>query len=74
MEALRLLVGHNGKLTQVLLTNGEHFIRVVSQLLLAVGHKGDGEDGQQHPLIAGTQIVQKVVGLLALELHVIGRL
>ena len=45
---------------------------VAVELLLAVRHVDEGDQAEHHALVAGGQVVQHLLGLFALELHVIG--
>ena len=45
---------------------------VAVELLPAVGHVDERHQTEQHPLVAGGQVVQHLFRLLALELHVVG--
>ena len=67
-----LLVLQHGKLTHVLSGNGQHGLGIALELLLRLRGEHHGEDAQHHALIASCEIVQKLLGLPALEFHVIG--
>ena len=72
IEPVILLVLQHGKLTHVLAGNGQHGLGVALELLLCFRSKNHSENAQHHALVAGGEIVQKLLGLPALEFHVIG--
>ena len=67
-----LLVLQHGKLTHVLAGNSQHGLGVALELLLRFCGENHGEDAKHHALVAGGEIVQKLLGLPALEFHVVG--
>ena len=67
-----LLILQHGELTHMLAGNGKDGLGVAVELLLRFCGKHHGEDAQHHALVAGGEIVQKLLGLPALEFHVIG--
>ena len=71
-EAVRLLPAQRGELAQVFPGDGLEGLRVAVQLLLTVRQMYQRHHGEQHPLVAGGQVVQHLAGLLPLLLQVIG--
>ena len=67
-----LLILQHGKLTHVLAGNGQHGLGVALELLLCFRSKNHSENAQHHALVAGGEIVQKLLGLPALKLHIVG--
>ena len=72
VEAVLLLPAQGGKLAQVLAPHRLQRLGVAIQLFLAVRHVDKGDEAEHHPLVAGGQVVQHLLGLLALQFHLIG--
>ena len=70
IQAVKLLVFQHRQLAPP--GQGAHLFRVAVKLLFAVGGDDKGEDGLHHPLVAGGEVGQKLLALLALQLHVVG--
>ena len=45
---------------------------ITVELLLTAGHVDERHQSEHHPLIAGRQVVQHLLGFLALQFHIIG--
>ena len=45
---------------------------VTLQLLIGIRHDDQRQDAEHHPLVAGGQVVQKLLALFPLQLHVVG--
>ena len=52
--------------------HGEYRFGVAVKLLLGVGGDGQGHHREHHPLVAGGQIIQKLLAFFALQLHIVG--
>ena len=72
VQPVDLLEFQHGKLTHMLSCHGKHRFGVAVELLFIVGGNDHRNDRQHHPLISRGQIVQKLLALLALELHIVG--
>ena len=70
VQAVKLLVFQHRQLAPP--GQGAYFFRVAVKLLFAVGGDDKGEDGLHHPLVAGGEVGQKLLALLALQLHIVG--
>ena len=64
VQAVKLLVFQHRQLAPP--GQGAYFFRVAVKLLFAVGGDDKGEDGLHHPLVAGGEVGQKFLALLAL--------
>ena len=71
VEPVKLLVFQCCHLAHMLSGGGENRLRVCIKLFLGIGHVDHCDDSKHHALVTGGQIVQKLLGLLALELHII---
>ena len=70
VQAVELLVSQHRQLTMT--RQGAYSFRVAVKLPFAVGGDNNGEDGLHHPLVAGGEVCQKLLALLALQLHIVG--
>ena len=71
VQTVPLLPAQRGKLAQVLTGNGEQRFGIIIQLLFGTCHMDEGDQPKHHPLVAGGQIIQHLLGFLALKFHVI---
>ncbi len=62
----------SGELAKMLAPDGEQSFRIAVKLLLGVGGQRHGQHGEHHALVAGSEIIQKLLALPALKLHIIG--
>ena len=67
-----MLIFKNSHLAHPLPGGGENGIRIHIQLVLGVGGNDHGQDAEDHPLVTGGQIIQKLLAFLPLQFHVIG--
>ena len=72
VQAIKLLELEHRKLAHVLSRHREHRFGVAVKLLFGVGGNGQRDDGEHHPLVAGGEVVQKLLALFALQFHIIG--
>ena len=72
VQSIPLLPAQGGKLAQMLAGNGEQRLGVIIQLFLASRHVDKGDQTKHHPLVAGGQIIQHLLGFLALQFHIVG--
>ena len=72
VQPVELLEFQHGKLAHMLSGHGKHRFGVAVELLFVVGGNDHRNDRQHHPLISRGQVIQKLLALLALELHIIG--
>ena len=72
VQSVHLLIFENRHLAHPFSCCGENGIRVRIQLLFGVGSNDHGQDAEDHPLVTGGQVIQKLLALLPLQLHVIG--
>ena len=66
VQPVKLLEFQHGKLAHMLSGHGKHRFGVAVELLFVVGSNDHRNDRQHHPLISRSQIVQKLLALLAL--------
>ena len=52
--------------------HGEYGFGVAVKLLLGVGGDGQGHYRKHHPLVAGGEVIQKLLALFALQFHIVG--
>ena len=71
VQPIFLLPAQRGKLAQVLACRGVERFGVAVELLLIVRQMHQCHQPEHHPLVAGRQIVQHLLGFLALQLHVV---
>ena len=71
VEAVKLLELEYRKLAHMLSCHGKHRLGVAVKLLLGVGGDRQGNHRKHHALVAGGEVVQKLLALFALKLHVI---
>ena len=71
VQAVKLLELQCGKLAHMLAGNGKNRLSIAVKLFFGIGGDGQRDDGEHHPLIAGGEVVQKLLALLALQFHVI---
>ncbi len=72
VEAIELLILQHRKLAHMFPGNGQHRLRVGVKLFQCFGGQHHRNNAQHHALVAGSEIVQKLLCLLALQLHIIG--
>ena len=72
VQAVHLLIFENRHLAHPLPCGGENGIRIRIQLLLGVGGNDHGQNAEDHPLVTGGQVIQKLLAFLSLQFHVIG--
>ena len=72
VQAVKLLELEHRKLAHVLSRHGKHRFGIAVKLLLGVGGDGQGHHREHHPLVAGGEVVQKLLAFLALQFHVVG--
>ena len=72
VQAVHLLVFEDSHLAHALPGGGENGIRICVQLVLGVGGNDHGQDAEDHPLVTGGQVIQKLLAFLSLQFHVIG--
>ena len=52
--------------------HGKHRFGIAVKLLLGVGGDGQGHHREHHPLVAGGEVIQKLLAFLALQFHIVG--
>ncbi len=72
VQAIKLLELEHRKLAHVLSRHGKHRFGVGVKLLLGIGSDGQGEYRKHHPLVAGGEVIQKLLALFALQFHIVG--
>ena len=72
VQPIFLLPAQRGKLAQVLARRGVKRFSVAVELLFAVSQMHERHQPEHHSLVAGRQIVQHLLGFLALEFHIVG--
>ena len=72
VQPVELLEFQHGKLAHMLSCYGKHRFGIAVELLFVIGGNDHRNDRQHHSLISRGQVVQKLLALLALELHIIG--
>ena len=72
VQSIRLLILQRCHLAHVLSRRRQHRFRILIQLLLGVCGNHHCDHRKHHALVTGGQVVQKLFGLLALKLHVVG--
>ena len=70
-QAILLLKAQFCQLAQVLSCDGLERFGVAVQFFLAVCQMHERDHGEQHPLVAGREIIQHFTGFLALLLHIV---
>ena len=71
VQPVKLLKFQRCHLTHMLARGGKDSVRIRVKLLLAVRSDNHCNDRKHHALVAGGQVVQKLLAFLALKLHVI---
>ena len=71
VQSIFLLPAQRGKLAQVLTRRGVERFGVAVKLIFAVGQMHERHQPEHHPLVTGRQIVQHLLGFLALQLHIV---
>ena len=71
VQPVFLLPAQRRKLAQVLARRGVERFGVAVQLFLAVSQMHECHKTKHHPLVAGRQIVQHLLGFLALQFHIV---
>ena len=71
VQSVFLLPAQRGKLAQVLTRRGVERFGVAVELLFAVSQMHQCHQPEHHALVAGRQIVEHLLGFLALQLHVV---
>ena len=72
VQAIKLLELEYRKLAHMLSRHGEYGFGVAVKLLLGVGGDGQGHYRKHHPLVAGGEVIQKLLALFALQFHIVG--
>ena len=72
VQAVELLELEHRKLAHMLSRHRKHRLGIAVKLLLGVGGDGQGHHREHHPLVAGGEVVQKLLAFLALQFHVVG--
>ena len=72
VQSVRLLELQRGHLAHVLSRSREDCLGIQIELLLGICRDNHRHNGKHHALVSGRQIVQELLGLLALEFHIIG--
>ena len=72
IQAVELLELEHRKLAHMLSSHGEYGFGIAVKLLLGIGGDGQGHHREHHPLVAGGEVVQKLLAFLALQFHIIG--
>ena len=72
VQPIFLLPAQRRKLAQVLARRGVERFGVAVKLLLIVCQMHQRHQPEHHPLVAGGQIVEHLLGFLALQLHIVG--
>ena len=72
VEAVFLLPAQRREMAQMFASYRLQGLGITVELLLAVGHVDERYQPEHHALVAGGQVVQHLLGLLALEFHVVG--
>ena len=72
VQTVHLLVFEDSHLAHPLPGSGENGIRIHIQLLLGIRSNDHGQDTEDHPLVTGGQVIQKLLAFLPLQFHVIG--
>ena len=72
VQSIRLLILQRRHLAHVLSRCRQHRFRIQIQLLLGVCGNYHCDHRKHHALVTGSQVVQKLLGFLALKLHVVG--
>ena len=71
VQPVLLLPAQRRKLAQVLTRRGVERFGIAVELLFAVSQMHQRQQPEHHPLVAGCQIVQHLLGFLALEFHIV---
>ena len=71
VQTVLLLPAQRGKLAQVLTCRGVERFGVAVELLFAVSQMHQRHQPEHHPLVAGGQVVEHLLGFLALEFHIV---
>jgi len=71
VQSVFLLPAQRGKLAQVLTRRGVERFGVAVELLFAVGQMHQCHQPEHHALVAGRQIVEHLLGFLALQFHIV---
>ena len=71
VQPILLLPAQRGKLAQVLTRRGVERFGVAVELLFAVSQMHQRHQPEHHALVTGGQVVQHLLGFLALQLHII---
>ena len=71
VQAVHLLVFEDSHLAHPLSCGGENGIRIHIKLFLGIRGNDHGQDTEDHPLVTGGQIIQKLLAFLPLQFHVI---
>ena len=71
VQAIELLELEHRKLAHMLSSHGEYGFGVAVKLLFGIGGDSQGHHREHHPLVAGGEVVQKLLAFFPLQLHVI---
>ena len=72
VQTILLLPAQRGKLAQMPASHRKQRFGVAVQLFFGVGQMHQRYKAEHHPLVAGGQVVQHLLGFPALKLHVVG--
>ena len=72
VQAVHLLILENRHLAHTLPSGRENGVRIHIQLFLGIRGNDHGQDAEDHPLVTGGQIIQKLLAFLPLQFHIIG--
>ena len=72
VQAVHLLILEDSHLAHALPSGRENGIRIHIQLFLGICGNDHGQDTEDHPLVTGGQIIQKLLAFLSLQFHIIG--
>ena len=72
VQAVHLLILEDRHLAHALPSGRENGIRIHIQLFLGIRGNDHGQDTEDHPLVTGGQIIQKLLAFLSLQFHIIG--
>ena len=72
IQPIKLLKFQHRKLAHMLTGHGKDSFGITVKLLLGIGGQYHGNNSKHHALVAGSQIIQKLLGFFTLEFHIIG--
>ena len=71
IQAIKLLELEHRKLAHMLSSHGEYGFGVAVKLFFGICGDGQGHYREHHPLVAGGEVVQKLLAFFPLQLHII---